>query len=163
MDPKSLLPEISKSEVFPNGKVMQVKLDQPDGAYKVNLGNDNVVHLKDGRLVQYDCYLRNLKDKSTYVHLIWTFDYDDKMTIYREFPTLNSPKTPYCDIDGLVDKEAAERSNQSWDAMLGKVLNESMQLKDKVEKVLRCEMCNTAIAHLKDGSQIFWCEHGGNS
>lgn len=160
MVPTSLLPNISKNEVFPNGTVMQVELDRPDGAYKVNLGIDNVVHVKDGRLVQYDCYLRKPEDKSTYVHLIWTFDYDDKMTIYREFPTLNIPKTPYCDVDGLVDKEAAERSNQRWEAMIGDVLNGSMQLTDKVEKVSHCEMCGTVIAHLKDGDQVFWCEHG---
>lgn len=161
---KEILPEIPFDQVFPENKIKQQHIDREDGQYvlsnswKTNI--KDVVHIKDKKLVQYDYYLRDQETGEEYIYLIWSFDYDEKMSIYREFPTLNIPKRIFCDnVVGRYDKESQKQFNEQWNKMLGQVLNESMQLHDNVKSVSNCPVCDKAMANCKDGSMVMWCEH----
>lgn len=155
------LPGINSEQVFPNNLIQQTQIDKPDGKYMINDGfnEGNVVHVKDGKLVQYDCYLPD-DSNEPYVYLVWTFDYDDKFTIYREFPSLNIPKMPFCDkVIGRHDKKGHEQFTKQWNQWVGEMLNHSMQLKDNVESVSNCSICGHGIVHCKDGNKVFYCDH----
>ncbi len=157
---KNTLPEISPEEVFPHNRVEQCFVNKPDGMYVVKqewTSLKHIAHIKDGKFVQYDYYnIDSTSDlKPEFIHLIWTFDYDEKQSIYREFPKLGIPKRIFYDKEnGRYDKEEQEKFKNTWNKMLAEVLNESMQLNDNVEKVTNCDKCGNTIVHRKDGGQI---------
>jgi hypothetical protein len=148
--------QISKNEIFPNNLIQQIQLNKPDGKYKVtdiDMGGC-IAHFKDGKFVQYDIY--NVRHE---LYLVWTFDYDDKMTIYREFPSLNIPREIFHDrVNGRYDKNQQEKFRKSFNKMLSDNLNQSIQLENKVETVTNCVTCGTAMVKCKDGEMVYYCK-----
>lgn len=87
---------IGLEELFPNHFIQYRYIDKKDGWYTVisedSQGPRARVYIQDKKLLQYDIYLNTVVP-----YLTWTFEYNERKSVYREFPHLNIPKEWYYD------------------------------------------------------------------
>ena len=152
--------KISSDYLFPDGLIKHRYFDdQPNGCYAVfdeHKKNKCLAYIKDNKLTNYEEYF---KDLPNIPYIVWSFEYDDNMSVYREFPSNNIQKHLWYNKNGINPeiKEQMERKDIIWDKMVSEALNKSMQLEGKVDNISYCKNCNKIEINCKDNSKVKYC------
>lgn len=151
--------ELKSSEIFPDSLIKHnTFVSKLDGVYKVSdgLNKKNTVTIKNNRLLKYDCYTED----PDVPYISWSFEYNDDMQVFREFPLNKQPRELFCDKNGVTDK--VKEDNKKFDILFNEMLadayNSSMQLNGKVSHVDQCDGCRNVKIHCKNGDTIYTCD-----
>jgi hypothetical protein len=104
-------PEIFDSEFVFNNLLTHFEFtNKLDGFYKVNNYSYRIILIKDNKFMKLYQYNNNNNYETPYI--IWSFEYDENMSCYREWPSKNIAKQLFADKNGRT-KEVLESMEKS--------------------------------------------------
>lgn len=151
---ESTLRLIKSTELFPENLVQHTTYNNKEDGYYDVIEHvfRSIALIKDNKIIEYKCYEKD----SCNPFIIWSFEYDDDMSIYREFPIKKTPRHLFCNKFGRTDEIKASDKifSEHYNIFLKHVLNETMQLNGKIESVQFDETNKKFIANTKDGDIV---------
>lgn len=146
-------PEISESEFVFNNILTHFEFtNKLDGFYKVNNNSYRIILIKNNKFMK----LYQYSNDCAIPYIIWSFEYDENKSCYREWPSKNIAKHLFCDKNGMPKEvlESMEKNGRAYDAFLKNVLNTTNQLNNKVSDVHFDNVDSKCVANLKDGTSV---------
>jgi hypothetical protein len=148
-------PQIFDSEfVFDNLLTHFEFTNKLDGFYKVNGYSYRIILIQNNKFMKLYQYHGNNNYKIPFI--IWSFEYDENMSCYREWPSNNIAKHLFYDKNGKTKEvlESMEKNEKAYDKFFKNALNSTTQLNNKISDVYFDKTDSKYVAILKDEKTI---------